>query len=374
MAHDEAPATPLLQDLLIEVDGRGQVKPSRVATARLGGAPGVWRLCPDIGRVMVLERVVDNRPDTRSARAVTLAGTFDDATVLAGFLEVMHVGKWDGAFHVRAGELHKVLYLRRGVLLAARSSDRQDRLGQVMVRHGLLTEQQRRECAEACGESSRFGSVLVARGLMTNAGVYEGLRLQTEQIVASLLALGGGSFHLVQPLNMTEVPAMLRLDVQQLLMDGMRLLDESRDRASRPDRDDELRRRRPVAAGALPPDGARRIVEAYNGALRTLFGSIDEAARAALLDDLREYLQDNAEQDPLLRDVDVDGDGSLGVQLLANVALIRDADPAAHLQLSLNELLFFMMFVAGDLLAPGVEQRLQQEVARALHALPTSRP
>jgi len=358
----------------VEVDGRGAVKPSRIAAARLATAPGVWRLWPAVGPIMLFERVVDNRADPRPGRAVGLAGTFEDFSVLASILEVMHVAKWDGAFHVCAGELHKILYLRRGVLLAARSNDPGDRLGQVMVERGMISEQQRSQCAEAIGEASRFGTVLVSRGILTNSGVYEGLRLQTEQIVSSMLALTHGRFYLVQPLNMTEVPAMLRLDVQQLLMDGMRQLDERRDRLARAADDDELRRRQPVSASALPADGAQQIVAAYNGALRTLFGSIDEEARSALLDDLRAYLRDNAEDDPLLRDVDVDRDGALGVQLLANVTKLRADDRATHLQLSLNELLFFIMFVAGDLLAPGVEQRLQQDVARALQSLPTSRP
>lgn len=375
MPLDASRQAQLIENLLIEISSRGEAKPSRVAAERLAGAAGVWRLWPEIGQVMLLERLVDNRAEPEaSGRAVRLSGTFDDISVLASILELIHAAKWDGAFHVLSGEVHRVLYLRRGVLLAARSSDPNDRLGWVMVRHGMITEQQCRDCAAELGDSTRFGSILVAKGLLTNAGVYEGLRLQTAGIVGALLALERGSFYLVQPLNMTEVPAMLRLDIQQLMMDGMRQLDELRERLARTPAaaDDELRRRQPVTTSGLPPDGAQRIVDTYNNALRTLFRAVSAEARAALLEDLREYLSDNAE-DPLLRDVDVDADGSLGVQILANMAQLPAGDPAAHLQLSLNELLFFMMFVASDTLPAGVEQKLQQEVARALQALPGGR-
>lgn len=354
----------------IEINAMGQTRALKQAGQRLAEVPGLWRLVPEIGRLMLLERVVDNRDLSRTkgaVREVRFAGLFDNPHMLANVLNLVQIARLDGALHISDEQVRKVLYFRRGILLSASSSLKRDRLGYVLVRVGMLTEAERDSCLEQLDDGARFGTLLVSKGLMTTPKVYEGLRKQTEEIFFSILKLANGTFRLVQPLDMTEVPAMLRLDVQELLLDGMRRLDEER---SDSEHDQELRRTPPIPANKLPPDGPARIVETYNEAFLRLFMAIDERERESLRAEIAGFIEDSPAFEELFDGVAVEPDGGLGGDILGNLKRVTTGDPAVILQLGLNEMLFFAMFAAGDALRPAVEQVLQKHVARALENLP----
>ena len=202
---------------------------------------------------------------------------------------------------------------------------------------------------------------------MTTPRVYEGLRKQCEEIFFSILKLANGTFRLVQPLDMTEVPAMLRLDVQELLLEGMRRLDEER---SDGEVDDELRRRPPIPAHQLPPDGPARIVATYDEAFQRLFMAIDEREREPLRAEITGFIEDSSAYEELFEGVTLEADGALVGDILANLRCVTTGDPVVILQLGLSEMLFFAMFAAGDALDSKVEQVLQHHVAEVLSSLP----
>ncbi len=354
----------------IEINSVGQTRPIRQAATRLAEVPGLWRLVPEIGRLMLLERVVDNRDLSRvkgAQREVSFAGVFDSAQALANVLNLVQMARWDGALHISDEQVRKVLYFRRGILLSAHSSLKRDRLGYVLVRVGMLTEAERDSCLEEIDDGARFGTLLVSKGLMTTPKVCEGLRKQTEEIFFSILKMSSGTFRLVQPLDMTEVPAMLRLDVQELLLEGMRRLDEERQDTSG---DHELRRTPPIPASKLPADAPARIVETYNEAFQRLFMAVDERERESLRSEIAGFVEDSPAYEELFDGVHVDPDGCLSGDILGNLKHVTTGEPVVILQLGLNEMLFFAMFAAGDALRPKVEQVLQQHVARALEKLP----
>jgi hypothetical protein len=356
--------------LFVEINASGRPKPSEPARERLASNPGLWKLASEIGRLMVLERVVDNRDRSRvgKSREVVLAGVFDDAHQLASVLDYVQMASLDGSMHVDSGEVRATLFFRRGVYLAGHSNLRSDRLGAVLVRAGLIDEQALDQVISEVGHGARLGNRLVQKGLLTTPQVYEGLRIQAEEIFYALMRLSSGSYHLVSPLDMTAVPAMLRLDLKQLLMEGVRRLDESA--ASRDAI--ELRQRKPIPSDRLPPDGVERIFDAYNDALRALFQAVGDSDRDELRHELDGFLEENEAYAALFDGAIVQPDGSLGIEVLENLQELEGGDPVTRLQLGLNEMLFFLMFAAGDALPPQVEQVVQWRVAEALEKLPSA--
>lgn len=365
--------------LFIEITARGSARPSDAALELLARAPGLYRLVPAIGRVMVLERIVDNRDRSRTSdrrdpdrREVILAGVFDSATDLAGIIDYVQMARLDGAMHVDSGEVKKTLFFRRGAYLSGRSNLRSERLGSVLVRAGMLSDRARDQVVEALshgtGDGQRLGNQLVSRGLLTTPQVYEGLRLQAEEIFYSTLRLSSGSFCMVSPLDMTEVPAMIRLDIKHLLMEGVRRIDE----ATGPD-EGALRQRKPIPLADLPPDAAERILDAYNEALVQLFAGTSPSLGDMLRSELGGFLEDNEAYQDLFQGVRLGANGSLGVGVLENLASIERGEPLMILQEGMNELFFFLMFAAGDALDDQLEQGLQNRVAEALAALPRER-
>ncbi|HUH04635.1 MAG TPA: hypothetical protein VML75_21710, partial [Kofleriaceae bacterium] len=110
------------KNLFVEITARGSARPSDAALELLARAPGLYRLVPAIGRLMVLERVVDNRDRSRASdrREVKLGGVFDSATDLAGIIDYVQMARLDGSMHVDSGEVKKTLYFRRGAYLSGR--------------------------------------------------------------------------------------------------------------------------------------------------------------------------------------------------------------------------------------------------------------
>jgi len=356
----------------VEINARGEARPAEAAGERLAAVPGLWRLVPEIGRLMVLERVVDNRFQGRGgAREVKLAGVFDRFTDLAAALELIHQSQLDGAFHVAADQVRKTLYFRHGVYLSGRSNLEHDRLGNLLVRAGQVAPEIIEEIAGAVGDGSPLGAQLVARKLLTTPQVYDALRRQAEEIFYSVLRLSAGTWFLTAPLDMTEVPAMLRLDVQELTLEGTRRLDEAGEgRAG--DGDAALRRRPPIPPDQLPSHAARTLVGIYDETLRGLFAAIGDSRRGMLRAELVRFLADAGPYQALFAGVAPAADGSLGAAIVTNV-LKLGGEPLVLLQQGLSELFFFLLYTVDDALDPTIEHLLVRDVNAALDRLAGSR-
>ena len=359
----------------VDIGEEGAISVSDDARKWLGEyASGTWRVVPQPGQLLIFERSSDSiRALGNGERQVELAGMFDMIGKLSAVLNLIHLTSRDGVLRIASGPFQAALFFRRGVYLSGSSNQAHHRLGEILVGNGFLSAKQRDACVAQLTGSQRLGSLLVARGMLTTPKVYEGLRLQAESIFQAVFRLQQGTFHLVAPLDMTEVPAMLRLDVQLLLLDAMRRMDEddSSGQVVSSTADEELRRIRPVSKDDLPDDGIVLIISTYNEALRRLFSVVEEHVRAFLLRELGRFLGEEGVHGVLFQGVQVRKDGTLPANaLMANMDSIRGKDPYAALQLALSELLFFLMFAAGDALDPDLERVLQGNVARAMSSLP----
>ncbi len=366
MANDQTE-----QDLYVEVTDDGEWKPS-VGAATNAQAKGVWQVAPEIHDMMVLRRM--GGPTTRHDRSLLLAGVIQRKGAIADILTLIHMSGMDGALHITSDvdgdEVDKVLFFRRGVYLAGTSSLLDDRLGSVLVQEGFISPDQRDACMADVAEGARLGTVLVAKKLMNTPQVYEGLRKQGEQVFYSTLAFDNGHFRLIAPLDMTAVPSMLRLNVQNLLLEGMRRLDEQQRASEELEIPEELHRAQPVADAELPDDSATKIIDVYNDALSKLFAALPTIERVPLHAELRDYVRDCVPFRDLFDDVGVRADGTLDDDKLHKNVHSLAANPLRTLQEALNELFFFIMFAADEVVSHQLEVQLQHDVARALSRLP----
>ncbi len=341
---------------------------------------GPWRLVPEIGRLMLFQRV--GALETNEARReVKLAGVWDGPNQLAGLFNFIEMSQLGGALSISSGDRRKVLFFRGGDFLGARSNAVEDRLGEFLVRTKLITVEQRDACIADVKRGSPLGNVLVSRGVMKTNEVFDALRNQAIQIFASTLRFASGSYYIVAPLDISAVPAMLHLDTQTVLLESLRRLDEE---AHEPEPDPEpefdpsefeehnLTRAQPVAQSDLPIDGPTVIIDTYNEALRSLLTAVDSETRTMLVGEICGFIDDASLLfEDIFDGVGVSDAGELDREtIMNNLASSKNPDAVDQLQTGLSEMLFFLLFAAGDAVEDRVQNALRQNVAITLRKLP----
>jgi hypothetical protein len=325
---------------------------------------GTWRRIAEDGRLLVFERTDGGRDE----REIRMCGVFDETGDLAMIINVIHMASLDGALHVSSGADRVVLYFRKGSLLSGRSTGREDRLGEILLRGRRLDRSQINSALDETGDQSVLGKVLVRKRLLTTQEVYAALQDQTEAILGTALRMGHGTYCLIAPLDISEVPAMLHMSTQTVLLNALRRIDEEKARALLEPKEGSMDRR--SSPEELTSAGASALVDTYNEALQRLFAAVPAASRSQLLTEAKTLLHDNARPfHEAFKGVVVQPDGRLDkIRLLANLDSNKELG-SAHLQVGLSELLFFMLFAVGDSIDVRAKAALHREVTEAMKTL-----
>jgi hypothetical protein len=197
----------------------------------------------------------------------TLAGDLSAFPVpdLVGFV---HQARLSGVLTVGSAGVERSLSFREGEVRSAQSEAPGERIGEVAVRLGYLTEAQ---LAEATTAPRPIGKAFVDRGFMTARDLWKCFHEQVTAVFHAILLAEEGAFYLTDEPEGDRPSAPLSVNTQSLLMDGIRRIDEMslfRDRIPGPQA--YLRRREPRRPVTLKPleqtlldlvDGQRRVAE-----------------------------------------------------------------------------------------------------------------
>ncbi len=148
------------------------------------------------------------------------------AFALADLLQMIHASAKTGFLFFETGDHAKSVYLNRGEVVFASSNQKVDRLGQCLLRAGMISADQFREARDAYRPTDRLGKILVERGILTPRQLWTGVRLQVEEIVRSLFSYGAGMVLFwegeVRPDNVVR----LSLPTHRLVAEGLARRDE----------------------------------------------------------------------------------------------------------------------------------------------------
>lgn len=158
-----------------------------------------------------------------------LEGRLNPSLSLPEVLQFVSMGKMTGALTVVQGEYTVTLMLRQGRLVNSSSLGRPRRLGQLVVAHGLVERSALDEVLHrqrGLDPQPLLGHLLVESGLITTEQLRQAIRLQLEEEMWDLFSLQEGSFKFEhrKPEDIGEV--LVELDVEPLIMEGTRRLDE----------------------------------------------------------------------------------------------------------------------------------------------------
>jgi hypothetical protein len=286
-------------DILVVGDDGSVAPEGRDSQYRLRASAGRYRILSDTPGLLVLRRVLpheeqgdeldaleellteDTAPIDIGSRVV-LAGEILSPMTLFQTIEIVAERGFVGEMQVfSSGGGWFQLSLDRGMLLFARSNDPADRLGELMVRKGMLDRQTLEALLDQVTENHRLGQLCLERGVLSGDQLFALLGEQTTGIFLRTLTVGDGAFVFTTP-DPTQPPPdhTVHFAVRGLLMDGIRRLDEIElYRQIIPGSDVCLKVIPGADIGGLEPDSLA-VLERCDG--KTTLGEI---ARAADLDE-----------------------------------------------------------------------------------------
>ena len=215
---------------LIAIDQEGKISVDPGAAKRLQAHAGRYRVVPTTGELVIFQRVADSSSTSVVQSVppgrVALAGEIDGVGGLVDVVNFIHANAWSGQLSVVDNAVRKTIYFRRGDVRTAASNVADDRLGAILYRYGLVSEQQLADAIKNVGSSAKLGQVLVERGILTAHDLYTYVRKQVEDIFFSILVLTKGNFYFYRTGDDDGPASQLQISTKTLLFDGVRKIDE----------------------------------------------------------------------------------------------------------------------------------------------------
>ncbi len=142
-------------------------------------------------------------------------------------LQELQEGNATGALIVQCDGAEKCIYVKGGQIVFASSSDGRDRLGEMLVRSGILSREHLDEALNLARQSAglkKIGAILVEKKFVSPRDLFAGLKTQVKDILYSLFLLDAAEYRYE-----TRLPP----DVIQLQFDLPELISELIERMKR---------------------------------------------------------------------------------------------------------------------------------------------
>jgi len=145
---------------------------------------------------------------------------------LADVMQLVHASGKSGFLMFEHADCSKSVYLHAGEVVFATSNQKIDRLGESLVRAGVISNDDFLSASAAYRPPGQFGRFLVERNVLSPRELWDGVKRQVEDIVRSLFAFGTGQVLFwegeVRPDNVVR----LALPTGRLIEEGLEHRDE----------------------------------------------------------------------------------------------------------------------------------------------------
>lgn len=209
---------------------------------------------------------VPTSPGRRAPGAahVYLHALVEDPAVVIDIVNFIHETRRTGVLTVVSGALRKSIYFHQGAVIAAASNQPEDRFGNIMVRLGLITQDDLERALREAGPHRRIGNVLMSRGVLSTKDLWRIIRVQIEEILFSVLLVNTGELT-VAHFDPATVPNRTALNTQHVLLEGVRRKDEMEHMREELPAPDRVLVRHRHESGVTLEDNERRLYDLVDG-------------------------------------------------------------------------------------------------------------
>src|SRR5260221_10158062 len=142
-------------------------------------------------------------------------------------LQWLSLGQKSGTLLLRNKAVEKKIFFRNGRVISSASNDPREYLGQFLMSHGFITEQELMKAMEVQQQSGiLLGKILVMIDVINETDLHRLMRLKAEEEIYDIFLWREGEFQFVDD----ELPTMemipLQGDVRGIIIEGTRRVGE----------------------------------------------------------------------------------------------------------------------------------------------------
>ena len=158
---------------------------------------------------------------------MAIKGSLKEAS-LPDVLQLLSMGKKSGCLSVTHRQSFGYIYFDKGRICYASIVNRRDRLGDILVKNGLITQAQLDQCVSVQNtqRDKRLGEILVERQFIAREELHRYIRLQIEEAVYYLFTWNQGTFNFEADVAPDEQDFLVSINPESLLLEGARRVDE----------------------------------------------------------------------------------------------------------------------------------------------------
>src|SRR5690606_532674 len=166
-------------------------------------------------------------PCHRGAALMAIRGSLREAS-FADVLQLLAMGRKSGCLSVTNRGRFGQIFFEDGRITYATIVNRRDRLGDILVRSGVLTAEELHTAVAAQDDlrDVRLGEILVGRGLITREQLQRHVRTQIEEAVYHLFTWSEGTFNFEPDIYPDDQDLLVSISPESLLLEGARRVDE----------------------------------------------------------------------------------------------------------------------------------------------------
>lgn len=149
-----------------------------------------------------------------------LRGSLENVRFPEVILQISNL-KGTGVLQIKRNQVEKYVYFQDGRVVFARSTDPDERLGEVLLRLGKVTCRQIEEALLKAVPGQRLGTVLVQAGYLVAPDLYQGVIRQVEEILYDLFDWADGEFEFRPGKLPTQEVITLNISTPDVIVKGM---------------------------------------------------------------------------------------------------------------------------------------------------------
>ncbi|MBI4539014.1 MAG: tetratricopeptide repeat protein [Gemmatimonadetes bacterium] len=158
---------------------------------------------------------------------MAIRGSLKEAS-LPDVIQLLAMGQKTGCLSVTDRSSFGYIYFEKGRLTYASILNRPDRLGELLVKNGVITRQELADAMEQQAQQpgKRLGRILIGRGHLTESQLQRYIAVQIEEAVYHLFTWSQGTFYFEADERPENQDFLISMNPENLLLEGARRIDE----------------------------------------------------------------------------------------------------------------------------------------------------